>query len=189
MSDGGLYARHSEKELARQAEHDVGAFAELYRRNLSRVYGYLLARTGNVQDAQDLTSQTFLTALEQIGTYRGEGSVIAWLLSVARHKLGDHFRRRKPTLALEAALDLADETASPEDQTGQQLRLERVTLALQALSPDRAEALALRIFGRLSVAEVASSMSKSEAAVRMLIHRGLRDLQGRLAPIMEVEDE
>jgi RNA polymerase sigma-70 factor (ECF subfamily) len=56
-----------------------------------------------------------------------------------------------------------------------------VARALQALAPDRAEALALRIFGGLDIAEVGEVMGKSEAAVKMLVHRAVNDLHERLA--------
>jgi RNA polymerase sigma-70 factor (ECF subfamily) len=48
------------------------------------------------------------------------------------------------------------------------------------LTPERAEAIALRFFGELSNAEVAAVMGKQEAAVKMLVHRGLQELRGRL---------
>lgn len=56
----------------------------------------MLVRVGSADDAQDLTSQTFMDALQHLGTYRGERPFIAWLLGIARHKTADHFRRRKP---------------------------------------------------------------------------------------------
>lgn len=59
---------------------------------------------------------------------------------------------------------------------------------LRVLAPDRAEAVALRIFSGLSVAEIGAVMGKSEAAVRMLMHRGIRDLQDRLAFKIEAEE-
>ena len=59
--------------LARNALADEDAFAELYRQYVTRVYRYHMARTGNEQDAEDLTSQTFLAALEGIRSFRGDG--------------------------------------------------------------------------------------------------------------------
>jgi RNA polymerase sigma-70 factor (ECF subfamily) len=107
--------------------------------------------------------------------------VRAWLLRIAWHKLNDHWRQRRPWLPLEAAGQLVDSGSPPDEQVSRTLRVERVAAALRALSPDRAEALALRLFGGLSTAEVAETMGRSEAAVRMLLHRGLHDLQERLA--------
>jgi RNA polymerase sigma factor (sigma-70 family) len=58
--------------------------------------------------------------------------------------------------------------------------LSQVLQALQGLTPDRAEAIRLYFFGSLSVAEVGTVMEKSEPAIRMLLHRGLRDLKERV---------
>jgi len=175
--------------LMRQAQDDPASFAALYRRHLHSVYRYLLSRTGNVQDAQDLTSRTFVAALESIDSFRGEGSVVAWLLSIARHKMQDHYRRARPLLPLDAARDVVDPGARPDEDAGEKLRLQRLAQALAALSPDRAEALALRIFGGLSVVEVAQVTGKSEAAVRMLVYRATQDLRVRLAPNLEAKHE
>ena len=191
VDDGSEGRAYSDEELAREARQRPAAFGELYRRHLQKVYRYLLVRVGNVQDAQDLTSQTFLAALEGIGRYDGRGHFAAWLLGIARHKLVDYFRRDSAPLPLEAAGQMSHPAEGLEEAVERQLRVERLALALRALAPDRAEALTLRLFGRLAPAEVAQVMGKSEAAVRMLIHRAVRDLQDRLAPItdMEVEDE
>lgn len=175
--------------LLRDAQLDPAAFAMLYRRHLHGVYRYLLVRSGNEQDAQDLTSQTFLAAWTGRHSYRGTGTVRAWLLRIAWHKLNDHWRQGKLWLPLEAASQVADPGSPVDEHVGRRLRVERVAAALQALSPDRAEALALRLFGGLTTSEVAGVMGRSEAAVRMLLYRGLHDLQGRLAPPERVERE
>jgi DNA-directed RNA polymerase specialized sigma24 family protein len=62
------------------------AFTELYHRHLPGIYRYHLARTGHVQEAEDLTAQTFLTALESISSYRGQGRFASWLFGIARHR-------------------------------------------------------------------------------------------------------
>ena len=177
----------SDAELITQAAQDDAqtrhAFAELYRRHVDQVYRYLMARTGNVQDAQDLTSQTFVAALESIGNYRGEASFAAWMLGIAHRKTADHYRRLYAQgfpIALEDAEQVAQASPTPDDLVSHQLQTERMLLAVRALAPDRAEAITLHTFGELSVAEVAEVMQKSEAAVRMLIHRALSDLRTRL---------
>lgn len=176
-----------DEALAREATENPAAFAELYRRHVNRVYRYLSVRVGDVHDAQDLTAQTFLAALEGIAGYRGQGNCAAWLLGIARRKAADHFRRDRTTLPLDAAAHVPDPNPLPDAVVEQRLRLERVARALRSLSPDRAEALALRVFGGLNAAEVGRVMGKSEAAVRMLVHRAVRDLRERLAPATEAE--
>lgn len=180
-----------EQSLVKQAiiEQRTGrkneAFASLYHLYVNRVYGYLLTRLANVADAQDLTAQTFLVALQKISQYRGEGSFSAWLLGIARHKMIDHYRTQRPTVSLDHFDNLVLNAPSLDDVIGQQLRIERVIIALQSITPDRAEALVLNIFGGLKLREVAQVMGKSEAAVKMLVHRALKDLRLRLHHVDE----
>lgn len=182
-----IIAPVDDKTLAGQSRHDQNAFDALYRRHVNCVYRYLLVRVGDVHEAQDLTAQTFLAALEGICGYRGQGEFAAWLLSIARHKLADHFRRGQATLPLEVAEEMPHPDPPPEDAVAERLRLERVAEALRALAPERAEAVALRIFGGLSATEAGRVMGKSEAAVKKLVQRGMSDLRERLAGIAEVE--
>ena len=173
-------------ELARRAVNDPEAFTELYHRYLPGIYRYHLARTGHVQEAEDLTAQTFLTALESIRSFRGQGNFSSWLFGIASHKLVDHYRKSRTELPLEEVEDLQSPIPLPEEAALQHLELARVVRVLRLISPERAEALVLCFFGGLSLAEAAQVVGKSEAAVKMLVHRGICDLQERLAINLEV---
>jgi RNA polymerase sigma-70 factor (ECF subfamily) len=168
-------------ELARRAARNPDAFTELYHRYLPGIYRYHLARTGHVQEAEDLTAQTFLTALESISSFSGRGSLSSWLFGIASHKLADHYRRSRIELPLEEAENLQSTVPLPEEAAMQHLELARVARVLRLISPERAEAVLLCLFGGLSISEAAHTVGKSEAAVKMLVHRGLCDLQERLA--------
>ena len=184
---GELGNRREASDFGRHSEDSSpDAFTELYHRYLPGIYRYHLARTGHVQEAEDLTAQTFLTALESISSFRGQGSFSSWLFGIASHKLADHYRRIRTELPLEEVQDLPSPAPLPEEATLQRLELTRVAQVLRLISPERAEALVLCIFGGLSLAEAAHSVGKSEAAVKMLVHRGLCDLQERLAIRLEV---
>lgn len=181
VGDGQLVRR------AQEYPDDPTAFAELYRRHLPRVYRYLLTRLADPYLAQDATAQTFLAALEGIGMYRGSGEFRAWLLVIAHNKAMDIFRARRATVPLEAAVEMPSSAPSPEQVVAARLQLEEVLHAMRSLSPDRAEALALRVFGGMSVAEVGAAMDKQDAAVKMLVYRALRDLRERLGFRIEAE--
>ena len=176
----------ADEQLVRQARGDPEAFAELFRRHAQAVYRYHLLKTGNVDDAQDLTSLTFLAALEALDRYRGQGSWRGWLFGIARHKLLDHYRKRRPEIALDLAREVPADNPVPEEQVATRLQLAQVGRALEQLSPDQSEALCLRVFSGLSTAEAAGVMDKSEAAVKMLVYRGLGNLREQLAPPSEV---
>jgi RNA polymerase sigma-70 factor, ECF subfamily len=174
--------------LIQQAKQDLNRFGELYQRHVTQVYRYLLFRVGNVDDAQDLTSQTFMAAMQGLRRYRAEQPFIAWLLGIARNKTADFYRQRRPDRELDLNETLPDYGDGVEELIGRQLAVEQVVQKLRILSPDRAEAVSLRLLAGLEVAEIAHLMEKNEAAVRMLVFRGLRDLQDQLGNWEETND-
>jgi RNA polymerase sigma-70 factor (ECF subfamily) len=176
-----------ETDLARQAISNVDAFAELYRRHMTRVYRYHIAHVGNIKDAEDLTSQTFMAALEGIRSFRGSGSFAAWILGIASKKRLMFFRGSQPEVPLDEALHYPSPSLPTDKAATQRLQLESVSRALRQISADRAEALILTYFGGLSHLEAARVLHKSEAAVKMLVSRGLQDLRERTSLALEVE--
>ncbi len=182
-----LSQEHDETNLAQQAIRDMEAFAELYRRHVTRVYRYHMAHVGNVKDAEDLTSQTFMAALEGIRLFRGTGSFAAWVLGIASRKRLMFFRGGKSQIPLDAAVHLPSPDLLTDKAATQRLELESISRALRQISADRAEALILTYFGGLSHAEAARVLRKTEAAVKMLISRGLQDLRDRTSLALEVE--
>jgi RNA polymerase sigma-70 factor, ECF subfamily len=176
-----------ENDLARQAVHDVEAFAELYRRNLARVYRYHIAHVGNTKDAEDLTSQTFMAALEGIRSFRGTGSFAAWIIGIASRKRLMFFRGSRSEVPLDSAFHHPSPGLPTDKAAHQRLQLESISRALRQISAERAEALILTYFGGLTQAEAGRVLSKSEAAIKMLVARGLQDLRERTSLILEVE--
>ncbi len=178
-----------ETDLARQATTDVEAFAELYHRHITRVYRYHIAHTGNVKDAEDLTSQTFIAALECIRSFRGTGSFAAWIMGIAANKRLMFYRKQgsRSEVPLDTALYYSSPDLPTDKAAHQRLQIESLSRALRQISPDRAEAIILTFFGGLSHLEAGGVLRKSEAAVKMLVSRGLQDLRERTSLALEVE--
>ncbi len=181
----GELSPEREAELVTSAVRDPQAFDELYRRYVSRVYAYHLIRTASREEAEDLTSQTFLAALEGLAGYRKQGNFAVWLFSIACRKLADHYRRPTP-LPIEMAEVLGDPI---EDDIDHKMRLDDVNRTLQTMDPERVEALSLRVYGQLSSAEIARLLSRSEGAARNLVYRALQDLRKSLVPGYEMEEK
>jgi len=176
-------------DLARQAQAgERAAFAALYRRYLPRVYRYFYVRTGAVQPAEDLTSQTFMAALESLPRYRERGMFAAWLFAIASRRYADACRAQAavpPQVVNDAcvppdAWDPPDPAPLPETALVHAERMAALAQALRALSPGRAQAVALHFFGGLTHKETARAMGRSGIAVKSLINRALRDLRERL---------
>jgi RNA polymerase sigma-70 factor (ECF subfamily) len=165
--------------LVRAAASEPSRFAALYRLYVDDLYRYLLSRCGDAADAEDLVAETFLAAFRSARGYRGSGPVKAWLVGIARRKAADARRDRRPHVGLEEARELVDPIRT-DDVALRRIELARVVAMTGRLAPDRAEALRLRFFAGLECGEIATVMGRSEAAVKMLVHRALIDLRERL---------
>ena len=176
--------RPSDPDLADvvAAQADRAAFEVLYRRYLDRVYGYAFYQLGDHHDAEDATERTFLAALRALDTFRDEGATFrAWLFRIAHNTIANarrsRFRRRTEPLpeGLRAAPN-----ADPAGLVLEAEERRRVLRAVSELPDDRRQVVLLRFVDGLSSREIGQVMDRSEGAARVLLHRALRDLAGRL---------
>ncbi len=176
------YAELDDDRLAELAVNDHVAFETLYRRHVTAVYRYCYARTNTADDAEDLTTQTFLAALEALPRYRRRSAFLGWLFGIARHKCMDFHRAAyaRPTVSWDdVAPTQAGTGPGPEALAGHRDVLSCVERMLQQLSDDRREAVQLRYWGDLALNDVARAMGRSVAAVKMLVSRAIADLRKR----------
>jgi RNA polymerase sigma-70 factor, ECF subfamily len=152
------------------------AFTRLYQHHAAAVYRYFYQQIGHVQDAEDLTATTFSTALMRFAHYRREqGSLPAWLFGVAHNCLREHRRRLRPSEPL--LVEIPDSRPLPERQLLSAEGAEALHRAVRRLPAEQRDALALRFFGGLRTADVAAVLGKSDAAVKMLVHRAVAALR------------
>lgn len=166
-----------EAALVEAARRDPEAFAALYRQYLTPLYRYLLRRSNNIHDAEDLTAQVFIEALEGLASHRYQegGCFAAWLFTIARRHLVDYYRQR-PCAPL-------DDPPTPEPgllaaiEKGEDLQ--RLACLLAQLDEERQELLRLRFSAGLSFAEIGLLEGRSEAAVKMALYRALDFLRAQ----------
>ena len=168
----------------RAAQRDPAAFAVLYHRYLDAVYSYAFYQLADHHDAEDATARTFMAALRAIRSFRDEGaSFRAWLFRIARNTIANahRTRSRRRTEPMEA---IPLEPPAPDaDPAGLALRAEearRIRAAVAALPDDRRQVVLLRFADGLSAREIGQVLDRSEGAVRVLLHRALKDLAGQL---------
>lgn len=170
----------ADEALVRASQHDLTAFGALYARYQDRIYTYLRARTGQTEDAADLTQQVFVQALDALPRYRSQGlSIAAWLFRIARNAATDWQRRQRPTVPWDA-LPEAFQPCAPETADGGLLRREAVAplyALLAGLDAQTREALVLRFTAQLTLAEIGAVLGKSEEATRKQITRALHALK------------
>ena len=142
-----------------------------YDTALPVVYGYLLARCGGAPVAEELTSETFLAALDAVARHPGPEVISTpWLIGVARHKLVDHWRRQARDERRQETIERELETEPPDPWEG---RLDALVAreALDGLLPDHRAALTLRYLDDLPVGEVAALLDRSVHAAEGLLVR------------------
>jgi RNA polymerase sigma-70 factor (ECF subfamily) len=164
-------------ELVRAAREDRSAFAALYRRYVDRIYRYIYSRVGRKADAEDLTARIFTEALEGLDSYREQGEFSAWLFTIAHRRVVDHYRRRRPTQPLDAAPEIEGDRPSPLALVVHEERLEHLAELVKGLDEEKQELLRLRFAGELTYREIGEIVERSEGAVKMAIHRLLRQLE------------
>lgn len=173
--------------LVEQCRQNPAAFTALYRKYLGPVYRYHYARTGQAADAEDLTSQTFLAALEALPRYHDQGTFAAWLFAIARRKVADHYRETA-TASFDDWADPAIVENAHGDPAGQVIMVEehrRLATQLAALNEGERELLRLRFAARLPFEQIAALLGRKTSAVKMSLYRLLERLERQ----MEVEYE
>ena len=172
-----------ELTLVRAAQTDAQAFGALYDRYVQRVYRYCFYRTSSVPDAEDLTAQIFLAALEALPRYRQDGHFAAWLFSIARKKVADFHRRRSHVTLDESTLPPIHTDLAMDVETSE--RRERLLQQIQALAEEERELIHLRYVAELSFAEIAKALQRNEEAVKKSLYR----LIARLKQELEADHE
>lgn len=177
--EGSEQERHC-VELARKGS--LQAVGELYERFLPRVYRYVTARVGRLQDAEDVTAEVFVKMVKALPRYEDRRLPFgAWLFKLARNEVIS-FRRRSGSgpqlvgLEERSALSLSD----PGEKAEQAALLGEVRAAVKALPEAQRDVVTLRLMADLSIAETARVLDKREGTVKVLQHKALERLQRQL---------
>jgi RNA polymerase sigma-70 factor (ECF subfamily) len=166
-----------ERNLVEKAKSgDAEAFGQLYDACVDRVYRFVYFRVSDVPTAEDLTSQVFLKAWQNLGRYRPNGPILAWLYAIARNTVIDHYRTYKQTVSLDEAAPIAAQEDKLDEQVEFQSDLSSLQKSLQYLTDDQKELLILKFIAEFDTDQIARKMGKSEGAIRALQMRALQAL-------------
>jgi RNA polymerase sigma-70 factor, ECF subfamily len=167
-----------EADLVQKAKSgDEEAFTRLYDGYVERLYRFIYFRVSDDVATEDLVSQVFLKAWQNLERYRIGGSpFIAWLYAIARNLVIDHYRSKRDILPLEEAAALPSDLQSPDEEVQLHFDLEAMRDALQFLTGDQQQVLILKYIAGLRNREIARMMGKQEGTIRGLQMRGLQTL-------------
>jgi RNA polymerase sigma-70 factor (ECF subfamily) len=150
---------------------DREAFGQIVRRHTDRIHGFLVRWTGNVQDAEDLTQETFLKAYLGVARFAAGRPFLPWLFTIARRTAVSHLRRARPT---EPLTPNTPEPVAGDDPAAQSaVSDERAALwdLARRLKPRQYEVLWLHYGEGFAVADVARIMGLTSIHVKVLLHR------------------
>lgn len=165
---------------------DNEAFGILYERYVRKIYNYIYYRTGNVNEAEDLTAKVFHRAFRHIETYHQRGVPFsAWLYRIAHNLVANWYRdrSRKKEVALDDQLPSSYQFDFPESAIEKTQESEKLIKALRKLPPERQQLVILKFVEGLSNAEIGLIMRKSEGAIKSLYHRTLESLRKEVEKI------
>lgn len=167
-----------DKIIVSAVKGEASAFGLLYDHYQPQIYRFVMLKTGRREEAEDLTHQVFLHALQHIKNYKDLGYPFSsWLYQIARNQIIDHYRTRRTNLSLEEAEADAVAGDNPETETSDKLELEKLRVAILKLKPEYQDVIILRFVEELTIKEVAGALGKSEGAVKLLQHRALKQLK------------
>ncbi|MGD8499492.1 MAG: sigma-70 family RNA polymerase sigma factor [Phycisphaerales bacterium] len=137
----------------------------LVREHASAVLGLCMAYTENFHDSEDIMQDVFLKAFTKLGTLRDHTRARQWLLTIARRRCIDHFRKRR------ACYSIAEAEAVPARPDRDNEHIARVHSAISKLPDGYREAIALYYLDGRDCAGVARSLGTSNTAARRRLVR------------------
>lgn len=167
-------------ELIRRArEGEADAFDVLVGRHALRLLRMVRNLTGTVEDAEDVTQETFAAAYFKLGSFAGRSSFFTWLYRIALNKAISQRRRRRleTTHVSQPLADAPEETPDAAEMLLRGEEIERLREAIACLEPDRRSVLVLRDVDGRDYGEIAEILNLPKGTVRSRLHRARCDLR------------
>ncbi|NHM06325.1 sigma-70 family RNA polymerase sigma factor [Flavobacterium sp. CYK-4] len=166
------------RNIAQAQQGDQAAFTFLLDHYWNEVYGFMLKRTENETDTEDITIETFAKAFAKIHTYNPEFQFNTWLIAIAKNVHIDMLRKRKSSLSVDfsdqddyRANNIADTAPSAEDKIITEQNLSQLLRCIKQLKPRYQEVIQLRYFQELSYQEMADQLGEPLSNIKIKLLR------------------
>jgi RNA polymerase sigma-70 factor (ECF subfamily) len=167
-------------DLVRQiAAGDDDALRELYAAHGQRLYAYAARVTGDLAMAEDVVQESLVAVWKSAGRFRGEGRVLAWLLSIVHHKALNAIRIQSP-VTLEQVDRLADTSPSPDERIALNEQCRQLRASLGRLSFEHRTVLELVFYQGLSLSEAAQICDCPVGTIKSRLSYAKTQLRGDL---------
>jgi RNA polymerase sigma-70 factor (ECF subfamily) len=179
-----------EERLIHRAQQNGKIFGELYERYVRKIYTYIYYRTGNHEDAEDLTSRVFQKAYVHLPRYENQGLPFsAWLYRIAHNIVANWYRDqgRKKVIGLDDTIHYSTEE-NPDAAAERSAEEEMLLAVVRNLPAERQQILILKFAEGNSNAEIGEIIGRSEGAIKSLYHRTLLVLREEMTK-QEIHNE
>ena len=166
------------KTVKRCQKGNLDEFAKLYNKYIKKIYSFIYYKSCHKETAEDLTSQTFIKALEGIKTFNPDkGSFSSWLYRIARNNVIDYYRKKEHgTVDVYDFWGLSSDTNILYDIDVKE-KLSQVENYLKKLKREQREVVMMRIWDGLPYKEISEIIGKSEASCKMTFSRTMAELR------------
>jgi RNA polymerase sigma-70 factor (ECF subfamily) len=172
--------------LAQARVFDPQALAHIHNSYYPPLYRYIMLRVSDREIAEDLTSEVFTRLLAALRKGTAPQSTLrGWLYGVAANVVADHQRAAYRVTHTELDETVVSSSAGPAERIEAALTREALLNAVQDLTDDQQQVIALRYGSELPFREVAETMGKSEGAVKQLLARAVTRLSKTMQPMVE----
>ena len=162
------------KQIEKAKNGDQIAFTFLLDYYWNEVYGFMLKRTENETDTDDITIETFAKAFDKISTYNPEFQFNTWLIAIAKNVHIDLLRKKKSSLFVEItdeedyqAYNVADTTPTAEDELITEQNLSQLLQYIKELKPHYQEVIQLRYFQEMTYQEISNKIEEPLSNVKI----------------------
>ncbi len=171
-------------------EHNEATLASLYEEYYDKIARYAFVHIGSRTDAEDIAGEVFLKALKSLTSYQERGIPMqAWLFRIAHNLIVDYWRKTAKYRTVPLDTVPVEGGVDPRIIAEKSIELERVARAMEQLTPEQREVIALRFFGGLTSKEAGGILNKSDGAIREMQRAAIEKLRKLLATEERSADE
>lgn len=160
---------------------DKKAYGELYDNYTVSIYRFIFFKVSSVEEAEDLTSETFLKTWNYLIDQEKASKIDAFrpfIYKVARNLVIDYYRQRVEEVSLEGnQIDKTDESKDIRLKVELDKQLEDIEKGLRQLKEEYREVIILKYIEDLNTSEIAEIIGKSKNTTRVLAHRAIKALK------------
>ncbi len=159
------------------------SFEQVYQTYFRDVFFYIKKISGNEQVAEDITSETFLKAMDAIDGFRGSCNIRVWLCQIAKNCYCSYLRKNGRLRTAELLPDIKD-TTDIEALIISSEEMMKINQVLHELNEPYKEVFSLRVFGELSFKQIGTLFNKSENWACVTYHRSRKKIQDAMEGIL-----